>query len=358
MRLLVVSLRTTGVMKETFEDYCKMWSSMVELYCITNDNVADEALGAKETLHLHYRRQEPWSYLSPAKIKRAKCFMDRLKPDMVLFFTPHPDNIFLIKAAAKYRVTAQIHNPIPHSGTAITERLISALQKKLYFKYCSAIFVAGQSLKNDLIRCYNIAPEKIYSIKFAMLTSHMVNQPNTKSRAEDTDVIFFGRIEPYKGLDVLIKATKFTKHRLKMIIAGKGKPYFDVSMAQADVQFYNEYIAADKLVEMIKSSKIVVMPYRDATGSITVIEAYNLGKPVVASDVGVFSEYVGDAGITVPPENPQKLAEAIDYLLDHPEVRSQMSITARSYMDTEYELKKNCAVYVNVLQSLNGVVPK
>ncbi len=344
MKLLIISLRTTGLLKEMFEEYCLEWSKMAEVYCITNDNVELSFLDIGRVLNLHYRRKEPLSYFSIEKIKRAKEFMDNIKPSIILFFTPHPDNIFLVKYAAKYPVVCQIHNPLPHSGTKITERIISAIQKKLYFKYCKRIFVAGESLKNDLVQHYGIAEDRIYSHKFAAL-SNIPQIPKTAGN-EKYDVIFFGRIEPYKGINVLIDSLKFTHHCRTVLIVGKGKPYFSTVSDQAEITFVNEYVPDDKLAVLIAESKMVVMPYLDATGTSTVIQAFSFGKPVIATNVGVFPEYVAEGGIIIQPNNPKQLAKAIDKLIENDELRVNIGKFGNKKLKSDFDIITFCKDYI------------
>ncbi|MGP8310850.1 glycosyltransferase family 4 protein [Enterocloster aldenensis] len=350
MKLLVISFRTTGLLKEMYEEYCRGFSSFVDLYCLTNDNINDSSLNAIETCHIRFKRQEPWSYLSLFKINRAKKFINKVQPDIVMFFTPHPDNIFLIKYASKYPLVAQIHNPLPHSGTALTEKIISGIQKKLYFKFCDGIFVSGEKLKDDIVSHYLVNPEKIHSYKFAALSN--LKNYEYKIQEEIYDVIFFGRIEYYKGIDILLESLKYSHNHLKVLIVGKGKPYFEVSQEYADVQFINEYVSDKKLAEMIIQSKIVVMPYRDATGTSTVIQAFSFGKPVISSNAGVFPEYVGNGGLVVPKDSPMALAQAIDILIDDSKKRYDMGKIGLSYMQEDFEINKFCKRYIKDFEQI------
>ena len=53
------------------------------------------------------------------------------------------------------------------------------------------------------------------------------------------------------------------------------------------------------------------------------IEAMAAAKPVVASNIAPLNEIVedGKTGLLVDPDNPEAIAEAIGWLLDHPEAR-------------------------------------
>lgn len=90
---------------------------------------------------------------------------------------------------------------------------------------------------------------------------------------------------------------------------------------------------------------IFVLPSRNDPMPLAVLEALAAGKPVVASDVGNLREMVappGDelqAGIIVPPENPEALAEAILELLQNPEKRKVMSENALKKAERDYSME-------------------
>ena len=70
-------------------------------------------------------------------------------------------------------------------------------------------------------------------------------------------------------------------------------------------------------MRIIKSSSVVVVPSRMESLPTTVKEAFFLNIPVIGTDVGGIPELItsGETGILVPPENPSKLAQAINELL-------------------------------------------
>ena len=82
------------------------------------------------------------------------------------------------------------------------------------------------------------------------------------------------------------------------------------------------------------------MPYRDATGSMTVAQAFYYGKPVIATDVGVFPEYVKDGGIIVKKEDSQALAKAINDLLGDDDLLKKLSCNAKKIYLEDYTLER------------------
>ena len=75
------------------------------------------------------------------------------------------------------------------------------------------------------------------------------------------------------------------------------------------------------------------------------------GVPVVASDFPLWRQIVEDAGcgLLVDPESPEEIAEAIDWLMDHPEEAAQMGangkVAARQTFNWPSEAEKLLALY-------------
>jgi len=135
-------------------------------------------------------------------------------------------------------------------------------------------------------------------------------------------LLFFGLIKAYKGLDILIRAFALAVKRmpdLRLIIAGdvygNVDQYRDLIAEQGvaeSVETHFSYIADHEVEAYFRRADVCVLPYRSATQSGIVQLSYAFEVPVIASDVGGIGEYVrqGETGLTVPPEDPEALAEA------------------------------------------------
>lgn len=340
MKLLIISLCTTGVMKDHFISYCRCFSKSNEVYCITNDNVTCEELNAKETLNLYYKRQKKLSYFSLSKVNKIKKFVKSVNPDIVYIFTPHPVNILIAGFLKRYKLIFQVHDPVPHSNTSFLDKLVLKVQLKQYYKYSDKLIVAGNFLKNQITEKYPKLENKISVVPFAVIDSlqrEIPAQPCT------IDLLFFGRIEYYKGLDILFDSLKLLENKINCYIIGKGdiyKAYGQSIEIPEGVTFINDYISDEELAIKIAQSKIIVLPYRDATGSMTVAQAFYYGKPVIATDVGVFPEYVKDGGVIVEKDNPEALAETIKILLNDNNLLKSLSEKAAKIYEEDYTLEK------------------
>lgn len=149
---------------------------------------------------------------------------------------------------------------------------------------------------------------------------------------EEGQFIFLpGRLHRWKRADLIINAMKFVKSPIKLVIAGKGEDEENLQKLvkklklEERVQFLGR-ISDDELLDLYSKSIVIPFtPVHEDYGYIT-IEAFKSKKPVITChDSGEPAIIVKDnvSGFVVDPD-PQKIAEKINYLIDHPEKISQM----------------------------------
>ncbi len=131
-------------------------------------------------------------------------------------------------------------------------------------------------------------------------------------------LLFFGRIEHYKGLDILVKAVRLLRDSmsLRVIVAGRGAEVERCrTLAGNDPRFEwrTGFVRDEDLPGLFAESSVLVLPYREASQSGVIPLAFANRRAVIASTVGSLAEAIqeGQNGILVPPEDPAALANAI-----------------------------------------------
>lgn len=190
--------------------------------------------------------------------------------------------------------------------------------------------------KNKFITKNNVKENQILINKigrFDYLDLWKENKPYNNHH----NVLFFGRISPYKGLEYLCKAMMKVKEQVPdatLTIAGGGKIYFDISSYEKKewVKIINRYVGMEELASLLQNSSLTVCPYTDATQSGVIMTSYSLCKPVVATNVGGLGEMVedGKTGLLVPPKNIDALANAIISLLKDEDTLKQMTLNIKN----------------------------
>ena len=352
MKLLVISLCTQGVMKEHFIYYCRGFAKSNELYCITNDNITNEELHAKQTLNLKYDRSNPFGYFSILKLMKMKKYISEINPDIVYVFTHHASSLLIPPIIKKYKVVYQVHDPVPHLGVGKLNAYIIRKQLGLYSKLADFLVVAGEAVKSQVLMNYNVAAEKIKVIPFAVLDNY-INDNVDKSK-ENIDILFFGRIEQYKGIDTLFDALNLMQTKPITYIAGKGdikKVYPNIEKIPDNVNILG-FVEDQQLISYIKACKLVVLPYHEATGTMTVCQVFYYGCPVIASNVGVFPEYVQDAGIIFEHGNAKMLANSIENLLADTDQLKKMSKRAKEIYLENFRIENACLMHQELFVEL------
>ena len=82
-------------------------------------------------------------------------------------------------------------------------------------------------------------------------------------------------------------------------------------LGAADALVYAPALAPERLAELVRGARAVVMPALTDAAGLPALDALAAGVPVVAASVGALPEVVGRAGILVEPRDPERLAEAI-----------------------------------------------
>lgn len=230
-----------------------------------------------------------------------------------------------------------IHDVEPHIGE---ERLIIEAFKWVSIKFSNVLFVHDTKSKTKLIK-RRVAESKLYVIPhgdYSFFTNYDIN-----IRGPDKDtILFFGRIQKYKGLEYLIKAEPEISKKfpnLKIIIAGEGdfSEYDEMLVNKDRYEIINDYIPESAVPDLFTRATLVVLPYIEASQTGVIPIAYAFKRPVVATDVGALSDVIENrvTGIIVPPKDIESLSKAIVDLLENTSLAEKMGIEGNRKMTTE-----------------------
>lgn len=167
---------------------------------------------------------------------------------------------------------------------------------------------------------------------------------------------FFGRIEPYKGLDLLVDAFEMSKTtNLKMLIAGSGSINNDLLVRinnNDSIELINRYIRDDEFQPLLESVDFVVLPYKRASQSGVIPMCFAGGKTVVATKVGALEEQVpkGTGLLTTPDSSA--ICRQIDYLYSNTELIHQFGKAAKKYADEELSWDKSARLLLDFFNTL------
>ncbi len=207
----------------------------------------------------------------------------------------------------------------------------------------------------------NIPNEKIELIYNAVNTNpqnifHNADQIHQQFSIPHDSIICIavGRLVAIKGFDILIQSAHLLKkasENIHFLIVGDGECKEELLNQvktlglEKNVTFAG-YQEREKVLSLVKSSDIFIMPSRYEGTPIALLEAGSLGVPIIASKVGGIPELVQDQlhAILVPPEDPQSLAQAVMRIIKDKKLAETLSTNAverikeKFNMDWQFEL--------------------
>lgn len=223
--------------------------------------------------------------------------------------------------------------------------------EKYLISESNAVLAISQGIVNDIEVSYDIkiSSERLFVSHLGMpdWSVSARKHDNAKSDYSTIDILFVGRLEKRKGIDVLLEVVPTIArlfHNVNFHIVGddsipsrNGSTYrmdFEQKYPQicgSRVYFYGKVSDAD-LRDHYANCDIFVAPSRFESFGLIYIEAMMFGKPVVGCDVGGIPEVVDhdSTGLLVPPDNPGALQKAIERLVGNADLRLRYGAEGRS----------------------------
>lgn len=173
-------------------------------------------------------------------------------------------------------------------------------------------------------------------------------------------ILSVGRLVAKKGFSVLLDALALLKQRgvsMRCTLVGDGglRGQLLEQIERLNIQDVIDMVGPmpqPEIIKFMKSANMMIAPSvisedGDRDGLPTVLlESMALGTPVISTQVAGIPELVQDGvtGLCVPPNDPEALADAIERLLDDPELCKTLSLNSRALIEREYDEDKNVAV--------------
>jgi glycosyltransferase involved in cell wall biosynthesis len=269
----------------------------------------------------------------------------------ILKFRPHIVNIqeeegsfaiWVTRIIARlYPVLLTVHDPVPHTGTDldfVTKNLSNRTKTRSLAK---AFLVHGAYCYKQLVN--QIGNEKpILSVPHGVI---LVPQASELCLSEPHNILFFGRMEAYKGLEILLDAADILRQRgikFYLTLAGRGPELARLShriSAHEDIKRIDQFLPPSEAIEQFQKCLCVVLPYLNATQSGVAAAAFANGRCIIASNTGGLTEIVHDNinGLIVESGHALQLADAIQKILTHSKLAVKLSAGARQFASENLE---------------------
>ncbi len=200
-----------------------------------------------------------------------------------------------------------VHDPRFHPGDRAPSRAQRWLRRRL-IRNAALIFVHGEAMRAELARLQS-PPGPVVAVPIGSRPGRFTPLPDKPS------LLFFGRLSPYKGLDLLLEAMPSVWQRLpglRLTIAGRGELPRHEALEDSRVEVASGHIPDADVPELFARATCVVLPYRQASQSGVGALALQYGRAIVATSVGGLPELVTErVGRVVAPGDPSGLANAL-----------------------------------------------
>lgn len=156
----------------------------------------------------------------------------------------------------------------------------------------------------------------------------------TFERDGSNNLLFVGRIEPVKGLDILMESLKYMEDEFSIdIVGGAAKEPGYLKEIKSGAEGYPIHfrgrVPHEKLQEFYKNSSMLIVPSHYESFGLVNLESMAAGRPVVGFEDTGLSEVVGNKCGILTQRNPRELARSIKYLLRNKSKRYELGKNGR-----------------------------
>jgi glycosyltransferase involved in cell wall biosynthesis len=285
--------------------------------------VAETLAGRARHLELGGRVRELSRLPEVVRLRRQ---IGRCQPEFVHIQDSLTHDMRLAVAAGfpRRRYALTVHDPAPHPGDPKATLRIRLVRQQLR-RHAALLFAHSEAMATELRQLGDArGPVEIVPHGFGgVAPSPLPERPN---------LLFFGRISHYKGLDTLFEAMPIVWERLPEVtltVAGAGDLPASEVLDDPRLTLLHEHVPEGRIGGLFTAATCLVLPYRQASQSGVGSEAKRYCRATIATAVGGLPELVGpDSGRLVAPEDPAALAAAIVEVAGTPGLAEQLGRAA------------------------------
>jgi glycogen synthase len=216
------------------------------------------------------------------------------------------------------------------------------------------IVILTHDMGNQVINLWGLDAKKVVCIPNPYIPSaKLLDIPaNTNTNI----ITFIGRLETRKGVVDLARAIPLVLQRnpnAKFRFVGRSEisPQSKLDMRQYLESMLDKYkesieftgsVSPDEIPSILLNTDICIFPSIWENFPNVCLEAMAAARGVIGSSAGGMAEMLnhGEVGRIIPPRNPEKIAEAINELLENPALRVELGKNARNRLLAEYSIER------------------
>lgn len=242
-------------------------------------------------------------------------------------------------------VLSTVHDLEPHEAKKAWYKMLrqNVLYKRLNDNLQEAKYLVTNSMEQYSSLKKRYPDKQLVFHSFPSLVSKEIIEghdvPEELKGLDKPYILFFGRIEAYKGISILYHAfmkSEDLQKKYQLVVAGRGELDFERTPEDYGVTFINRYIKDSEVSYLYQHAQCVVYPYISATQSGVLSLAFYYQVPVLASDVPFFKSIINSSstGLLFNNGNVDDLKRQLLTMLQHDNV--EMKSNQKAYYNSHY----------------------
>lgn len=239
------------------------------------------------------------------------------------------------------------HQAGPEMSRPLPRTLLDFLTSSLVYRYV----VPCGAVESILHRRERIPLEKIDRIPNGISPPSTRYLKSTESREKFSEPVWLvtvGRLVPEKAQGIMLESVKILAMRnlpvyLRIVGDGPLRSKIQTQMNQANLADSVFLLGhQNNPYEWLQQADIFVLTSLWESLSLALMEAMAIGLPVIATATGGTPELIThlENGYLIPPNSPEALADAIEFLIHHPDIARQMAENARKHILENYTIPR------------------
>jgi glycosyltransferase involved in cell wall biosynthesis len=281
-------------------------------------------------------------------LNRIIGWINRQHFDVIFFETLHVWNLaIMVRCHKGTKIFQMIHDLIPHQGDKQEKRV--NLMNKAVCKLADYIVLANRKYVPKVTELYKVPKSRVRYVDMWRRFPEYTEPRFTKR------VLFFGRMNPYKGVDNLLKIAKLCPE-IHFDVVGRVDSQVqrdvDELKAMPNVSMNNGYVSDEEMSHAFINADWILLPYNTATQSGVVIDGYRYGRPSIAFNVGAISEQIedGKSGFLIKTGDCTAFAEKLKTLISMSEEDfAQLSRDAYDFGVKKYSATGAIDRFINII---------
>ena len=259
------------------------------------------------------------------------------------------------------RLKTEFFHSLPKSNYPLKWKLHTIVKlAKLATRFLTALMVDRHTACSQFLADSHSFPWKVTALYNPIQVRH--TQKTVEDLSNPYSFVYVGRLNPDKGVDLLLRATKLLQNQdkdFRVLVIGDGGEAKALQSLAAELDILNrvEFLgncSQPKILPIVQSALALVAPSRwQEPAGYVVLEASSVSTCSIVANVGGLPEMAGPHSFLFEQENVEALAAAMKFCLDHTQAAIDYGKRANQYVSERFSPAQTVDHLLKIYQELN-----